>query len=956
MIQRVFLGWDRPLLRTAADYLAQRFIRAGVLDLRDHVIGVPGGRSGRRIRERLLEASEAAEARFVPPRIIRIGSLPELFYGAALPFAPPIVVRRLWSVLLSSERREITQRIFGQIPEAAATSAWDALGAEVARLQREVGGGGYGFRDVAGACERGSDLLFDDAERWHLLAGLQERYASALGKLGYADQDLARIDALSAERVGIETPVWLLGLAELPAIAGKLLERSGGSVTALIHAPESEAAAFDRFGAVIPAVWMERDLSVGAEHIRIIDRPGDQAAAAAHEISMLPGASLEDVVVGVTDESLVPYVEEWLEAAGAPVHYGGGLPVTRTAPYRLLAAIAEFLEKRDWESFAALVRHPDLERAFPYSGPGAHDQLLARIDKHFGRHLTAVVQGRQGNAPESQVPLPPGSSTVEGNRLLGSLAGTKPLQDWSESLLNLLVAIYGGRKLDPLDPDSRCTIEVLKKFKDAAVAAHELPAPLGERCTAPVAIRIILAELSGTAIAEEAERAAIDLLGWLEVAADDTPHVFVLGVNEPMLPQSVNADPFLPDRLRSVLGILDNARRYARDAFHVEALVHSRVTTRFISGRLSAEGDPLRPSRLMLAATGPELAERVLAFTHAGASVTPTPPLVAGAGKRSAFPLPPRQTLAVEVPEKIYVTTFRDVLKDPYRYVLEKQLGLRSFGDEARELDGGVFGDLAHRVLTRFGRSALARSTDGEAIQRMLSESLDEEAAKQFGAASFPAVRIQVEQLRLRLARFSEWQTQRCAAGWEIVLVEGRPVSAEEPEEPDLATTAELIVDGGPVTISGRIDRIDYHPATGRWALLDYKTSDKAETPDEKHRSKKGWKDLQLPLYRHLARAIQVDGRQLIPENAEVELGYILLCRDLERSCDAPAEWDETQLEEADETAREVIRTLRQGTVDFQGIRDNGYPDDPMGPLLGSRQLIAIAEQPEDDEEVPPSV
>ncbi|NJL32204.1 MAG: hypothetical protein HC898_11620, partial [Phycisphaerales bacterium] len=48
--------------------------------------------------------------------------------------------------------------------------------------------------------------------------------------------------------------------------------------------------------------------------------------------------------------------------------------------------------------------------------------------------------------------------------------------------------------------------------------------------------------------------------------------------------------------------------------------------------------------------------------------------------------------------------------------------------------------------------------------------------------------------------------------------------------------------DGELFTLTGRIDRMDHHPELGRYRLLDYKTGDSAQKPQQTHRKKgSGW-------------------------------------------------------------------------------------------------------------------
>jgi hypothetical protein len=253
-------------------------------------------------------------------------------------------------------------------------------------------------------------------------------------------------------------------------------------------------------------------------------------------------------------------------------------------------------------------------------------------------------------------------------------------------------------------------------------------------------------------------------------------------------------------------------------------------------------------------------------------------------------PRPPEQPV-----RSMRVTEFRDYLACPYRYYLRHRLGLGAQSDAGEELDGAAFGSLAHDVLKTFGESEMAACTDPETLSAWLGSALDEAVRAGYGSAPLSAIRVQVEQLRLRLAAFARWQAAWAAEGWRILRVEA------EPEEPG----ASLVVDGAPMYLRGRIDRVDVHATKGELFLVDYKTADRARRPDQVHRRGESWVDLQLPLYRHLVRAMSLEGR--------VRLGYVNLPKAASEAGLEEAEWTEEELDSADRTAEEVIRKVRRG-------------------------------------------
>jgi RecB family exonuclease len=202
---------------------------------------------------------------------------------------------------------------------------------------------------------------------------------------------------------------------------------------------------------------------------------------------------------------------------------------------------------------------------------------------------------------------------------------------------------------------------------------------------------------------------------------------------------------------------------------------------------------------------------------------------------------------------------------------------------------------LAHEVLREFGKGPLAASTDTEAIRGHLGQLLDESVLRQYGKSPLPSILVQVEQFRLRLAAFAQWQADWAAQGWRIEHVETGPAEGK----------AALVVDGRPMVLRGRIDRIDVHEPSGRRMIFDYKSSDQAKTPDQAHRRKGQWIDLQLPLYRHLAAGLGIAGPG--------ELAYIVLPKDTSRVEALRAEWTPEDLAGADQAAAEVIRGVRAG-------------------------------------------
>ncbi|MHB1157403.1 MAG: PD-(D/E)XK nuclease family protein [Phycisphaerales bacterium] len=994
-VNRIHLDWSRPALAAAAEVLADRYAQPDdrALAMNRAIIALPGNRAGRRLLELLLEQAESRNLRLIPPRIVTAGALLDLLHTPPLPVADPIARRLAWSSALQQLNTDALAALVPQRPSSDDAGAWDALAQLVEKLHADLASERLTFADVPDKALRTLPHFADHA-RWQSLAAAHRIYQQLLQHAGRIDPQDARLDAVAAHRCHCDHDLHLIALAEMTGQLRAMLAQLDTSITVLIHAPTSggkpglsesfpgasavlASEGFDDYGSLLPDFWHTYALPLSDDQIRIVSRPIDQAAAALQSLADRNAQySADQITLGTPDPDVIPYLHQHLAAAGIPVRDAAGSPLPRTSPCRLLAVLASFLNEHRYSQFAALLRHPDITDYLASSSPkpqdaasfpGAslpgdrHDDTLLAIadwssllDHYYNDHLQARLTGNWLGDTTQRERLASLWHRIHPN-LLAPLAGSRPLSQWAQPLLDLLLLIFGRRELDRSDSADRLILESCSVITDQLSQLADLPASLDQPADAARAINLILSELADKAVPPEPLDPAVEMLGSLELHLDDAPVLIITGFNEGRFPQSLNADAFLPDTLRHALGLIDNHRRLARDLYQLAAILHSRPHVQIIAGRQSAEGDPLIPSRLLfttgvtrLSGSGsptpdPQIARRILRFYHDDVSRPIGESLLPGAAAKSAFILPPQPVLHRTQPfDYLRVTDFRAYLEDPYRFALARDLQLASLDDSAAELDAGSFGSLAHRVLDQFGRSDIVHSTDIKTLQSWLTDALQDQVRRLLGHAPQPAIRIQTAQLQLRLLRFAEWHARWIADGWSVRHVE----LAFNEQRP-----AQLIVDDIPVALHGRIDRIDFHPATGRWAILDYKTSDSGDDPEAVHRTpaknNKQWLDLQLPLYRHLFRTLVPDAP--VDDTARVMLGYIRLPRAPGLTGAAFAAWSPDELRQADDVAHRIVREIRQGRFAFDPLRKLRHPDfDPFADLCGLNQFT-------DDDDAPGS-
>lgn len=222
----------------------------------------------------------------------------------------------------------------------------------------------------------------------------------------------------------------------------------------------------------------------------------------------------------------------------------------------------------------------------------------------------------------------------------------------------------------------------------------------------------------------------------------------------------------------------------------------------------------------------------------------------------------------VLLPSVLRITTLEKLLSCPFKFFAEHHLELEPLRGPEMGIPPTERGELIHEILREFTRGLTTAAPDwpmdGSAALRFLRETAAEVLATKSDDLFW-----KVEGLRLlgdetSPGLLSSWlnvERERAVQGWRFEV-------AEE-------AFAGLCIGDAGVALSGRVDRIDSHPACGI-ALWDYKTGD----PPSSHEVFKEMVAPQLPAYllalkRNLLRRIK-------PGGGEVVAGYIVLKKESE--------------------------------------------------------------------------
>ena len=968
---RVFLGTDGPALRAAAERLldladgAERAPNVGprgverggsgggagpgrgLTDLSRWMVVTPEARAGRTLVATLVDAASERGRALAPPNTVTAGELADALLGVA-GTAGEMERRLAWAAALRATPGSDRRALLPHPPPDPDLPGWLAIADLVGRAHAELTAHGLGFADAAARLDEPEHA--GAAERLAAAGVAAERYAAILAGTGGTSRDpgLERLRLLGRAGPGRDVEsaaaVALVGVTELTPTVRRAIGARAGSVHVLIAADEADAAGFDELGCLDGAYWRERRIGLEDASIRVAGDPTDQADAAwewlaerAERAEPSGGLAATDVSVAVLADEVRAELAARADALGVRVRFAGGTPVGRTAPGVLLALLRDLAREPTFASLDALVRHPVVfERVSAALGPSGSCWLEA-LDRYesdrLPRRLTLDPLGPADDRRRGLVGRvigAVGALTAELGVPVGG-GGTRPIGEWADAVGTVLARCYEGRSAEPESSSgsrNAAALEAIARSLDAmreACATHAEPVGSGD------ALSLLADDALDRAVPDEPDASAAELMGWLELALDPAPEALVVGVHDGALPGGGGADALLPERARRALGLPGADARLTRDAQRLSAIAPSRRFLGLVVGRRSADGDPLVPSRLLAMEPDPVVVRRLIRLTSGERDPARTRRLEREleAGDADGFPV--RPVLGPEPITSLPVTAFGQYLRSPYGFYLRHVLRLREHElDAPRELGPAAFGTLVHEAMRLFGLSDAASSANEREVRAALFASLDDAARSAVGPGPDAPVLVQLELARARLAAIAGWQADRARDGWRIERVEWQP-----PEDEPVTLDAP----GGPVVLTGRIDRIDRHAETGELALLDYKTGDRVRPPAKTHRRARSgeWTDLQLPLYRRLAASLGATG--------DATLGYVALDASAEADPLLAADWGPDDLASADEEARRIIGAARAGAFGEPG--DHPPRENVSAWLAGSRLLL---EADEDDD------
>ncbi len=774
--------FSKPYGTAVVDWLLER-----MEGLPQVLVLVPTAQSGRRLRQGLAERGA-----LLAPRVVTTGTLMQMD-GVA---ADSVEVLAWTEALESVNDWEAYKAIFPESP-ASVGSGW-ALGLAKAfvELRKNLQENGLMLSEAA----RQVSLLEHD--RWEQLARLEREVENQLKSWGYVSKStrLASGDLQLPEGI---SRVVVAGVLDLPPVLTRFFEKIGIMVSVLVPDPR-----VDEWGR--PGLqWNRQEIQwPKSGGVTLTGDPGQQAALAVAKV-VEAESECNNVGLGTADEQVAAELVRSFARAGWVVHDpGASLPSSLVGwlscwrRYIQNPSVKEVVDMLAFDQGGSLVEGIRSQQV---------EALSSLLDSHLVRDLSDVSRARELIFDSLRRANTESKRKRLDHQLKLAVVAEQLMLDFAALRKRFLSqGFHKGMRALAGRIDRSDEAGLLEWLDETVGAAQEVKRP-------PVFwIELLLQDL-GPLPEQAPDGRVLDVQGWLELLHDPARHLVVCGMNEGYVPGRASSDTWLPESAREVLGLPREESRAARDAYLLHALLEMRREdgrVDLIVGKSSQGGDVLMPSRLLLTAKGESLAQVVEKLF---AEVEPPDSGVAW-DLEPHWKWNPRKK---SPKERMSVTAFSKYLACPFRYYLERVLGMNEPEPERAEWNHRDFGNVIHEVLEGWGRDEFLRdSADAAEISKHLKQSLDEIVSRHFGEELPLAVSLQVESMRLRLGWFAAEQAKIRAEGWQIVEVE---------------KDFELEIAG--VVVSGQIDRIEQHD-DGRVRVLDYKSSKEAKDVVREHQRK----------------------------------------------------------------------------------------------------------------------
>lgn len=662
-----------------------------------------------------------------------------------------------------------------------------------------------------------------ETDRWLELEKFNDAYTSSLSKISKLDPADALLDALK-NPFQIPTKIFLVGVADAPKILFnnlKNFEDKGAEITTIIFAKKTFSNFFNQLGVPDVDFWKEKMFDIPNANISVPQTRTIQAQQIASDISNLGvDAPLISSIACEEGESSAT-IKQALSLKNIKSFSPEGEKLSDGEIFDFLKSLKLYYISSDFDNLKNLLQKDALLSLIARKTELSSLQIFKIIDTYkfekFAPNLDTAKELASAKTDQD--------ATVLFNNLISILNPQAKFN--SLKIAHILQDVFSSTKsFDPNIKDEAQNIaNILSQIKLSEESFGEI--------TMPETIELIIKTSDKRVFNKIHKQDEIQMKNWLEIFWANEPNIFIADFNDGQVPENISSDAFIPNSLREFLGIRSAKSRHARDAYFLHTILNSRKNSdvKIYVPKTDFDGEPLRPSRLLLQTEKAELVERAnllfadaqsdkhsRAFTHSWQMNVPNAPL----------------------PQYLNATDFKYYLTCPFEFYLKRILKLNSIDTKKCELDALDIGTITHKALEILVKEDKDTTNENE-IFAILKENVDGIFKSAYGKNLPTALSLQKYFIISKFVVVAKIEAEHRKNGWRTIFAE--------------KTLQELSSAG--FNIKAKIDRIDFNEAEQKYLLIDYKTIDSAykdiTTSNHFVENKKTnffrWIDLQLPIY-----------------------------------------------------------------------------------------------------------
>lgn len=709
--------------------------------------------------------------------------------------------------------------------------------------------------DFAGVHQHPVTATLDERERnrWAALDALEQKYREVIAAAQLLDPSDVQLQTLQHP---VAQPIesqddWHLVVACVPDFMPSLetLFSVAPICDILIQSEQVPVERFTTAGTPAPNYWNSVRLSLANASLELAETPAGEALSAERFLATTGEINPADICLCVLNHEVMPPLTDIFEAHDIKMFEPDPIRLESQPAVKGLCNLFRLTQQDYIEYLSPLFSLPEIATYLKTDYVTLRAAYLTLIEQHQPGSLKDAIAFTEADTPLH--------------------CFLTQLQKWKQALLqepcdgarSFLIELFGTIFADPVkDALLFSTFEALQSI------FHEIETVRIPDVKASIAL--LDARIRQTTLHPIRGASDCSYEGRFEILWSPASRFVLAGLNEGIFPDTVFEDPFLPNEFRVKLGLRSDKTRLARDAYLLETLCQ-RIPpkdVKLLCSKVNVRGDWLKPSRLFFRCTSVQLVERARQFF-----LTPSAQLPSTGADSNLALTQPLHLWRNEwhLPKRLSASAIRTFLHSPATFFLEKILHLTDTELTTEGVPANVFGTLLHDSLEILRDT---KATDAATLEALLHATFLKRFAALYGTS--PSVELAaVRHAALkRLSQAAECEAKLRAEGWETRFVESETFAK--------AWEVTLMVRDTPITLYGKIDRIDYHAGRDCWRIIDYKTGGHAQLPEHDHfdigaKNKVKWHNFQLPIYRLLARQALK-----LPSNALLELAYFALPAD----------------------------------------------------------------------------